>query len=317
MMRHGFAIGFTLAAAISVAAQQPTPLLPQNVTPPAPDQQTAPLRAGQKQETADKPDQQRVPTTTPDTPDVPRIASFVANPVPAPQLATTENGTSQPQREAATGLRPNFLGFLGPFRRPYVPPLFGGDATRLSTLIRDGKLYLTLNDAIALALENNLDVEAERYNIVLAQTDITRAAGGGNLRGIDYTIQETPNGVGGPGSPLLNSATTNPNPITPAITDLTALNSTNPSQLNLSEITAGFSYAPGPLIPLFDPQLIAEAGYLRRSDTVTLASTTGAPTTTGMKPSRTRSASTTGTPPFCTSWASTTRSSHTATRAAR
>jgi outer membrane protein len=279
MMRPALAIGLALAAAISVAAQQPTPSLPQNVTPPASDQQTAPLRAGQKQETANKPDQKRGPATTPETPDVPPIASFVANPAAAPQIQTTENGSSQPQREAATGLRPNFLGFLGPYRRPHVPALFGGNATRLSSLIHDGKLYLTLNDAIALALENNLDVEAERYNLVLAQTDITRAAGGGNLRGIDYTIQEPPNGVGGPGSPLLNSATTNPNPTTPSITDLTSLNSTNPSQQNLSQSTAGFTYAPGPNIPLFDPQLIAEAGYLRRSDTVTLASTTGAPTT--------------------------------------
>jgi outer membrane protein len=279
MQRPVLALAFSVAAAVSLAAQQTGASLPKNVAPPSQDQQTAPLRAGQKQETAGKPDQKRGPAATPDIPDVPPIASFVANPVAAPGLATTENGTRQPQREAATGLRPDFLGFLGPYRRPRVPPLFPGDATRLQGLIRDGKLYLTLNDAIALALENNLDVEAERYNLVLAQTDITRAAGGGNLRGIDYTIQEPPNGVGGPGSPLLNSATTNPNPTTPAITDLTSLNSTNQTQQNLSQSTAGFTYAAGPNIPLFDPQLIAEAGYLRRSDTVTLASTTGAATT--------------------------------------
>ena len=63
--------------------------------------------------------------------------------------------------------------------------------------MRDGKLYLSEKDAIALAIENNLDVEIERYNLVLADTDRRRAAGGGSLRGIDYTIQEPPNGVGG------------------------------------------------------------------------------------------------------------------------
>jgi len=250
--------------------------LPQNVTPPTPDQQTAPLRAGQKQDTAKKQDVPGGAATTPDLPSIPPIAGFVAA-----QPGVTDTGTRQPAREAATGLRPDFLGFLGPYRRPRVPPLFPGDATRLNALIRDDKLYLTLEDAIALALENNLDVEAERYDLEIAQTEITRAAGGGNLRGIDYNVQEPPNGVGGPGSPLLNSATTNPNPTTPAVTDLTALNSTNQAQQNFSETTAGFTYAPGPNVPLFDPQLIGEAGYLRRSDTVTLASATGTTTTPG------------------------------------
>jgi len=269
--RLSLALVFTLA--LTASAQQPT--LPQSVTPPASDQQTAPLRAGQKQETARKTDVPRGAAATPDAPSVPPIASFV----PTPPTAATNTGTRQPEREAATGLRPNFLGFLGPYRRPHVPPLFAGDATRLNALVRDGKLYLTLEDAIALALENNLDVETERYNLVLAQTDIARASGGGNLRGIDYNIQEPPNGVGGPGSPLLNSATTNPNPTTPTVTDLTSLNSTNQSPQNLSQNTAGFTYAPGPNVPLFDPQLIGEAGYLRRSDTVTLASPTGGTTT--------------------------------------
>jgi len=80
-----------------------------------------------------------------------------------------------------TGLEPRFL---GPYRIPTLPPLFEGSATQLDALIRNGKLYLTLQNAIALALEDNLDVEAERYNITLAHTDVERAAGGGSTRGI-------------------------------------------------------------------------------------------------------------------------------------
>ena len=247
----------------------------QAVAPPSPQQQTEPLRAGQRQETANSPQQPRGATTQPDFPQVPPIATFVAGPAPAAELQRIVDSNRQPTREAPTGLRPNFLNFFGPYRRPHVPPLFAGDATRLNGLIRDGKLFLTLNDAIALALENNLDVEAERYNIVLAQTDLTRAAGGGNLRGIDYTVQQPPNGVGGPGSPLLNAATTNPNPTTPAITDLTSLNSTNPVTQNLSEAGTSATYSPGPNVPLFDPQLIGELGFLRRSNTVSLTNTTG------------------------------------------
>jgi outer membrane protein TolC len=217
-------------------------------------------------------------------PEVPALSAPVATPeAPAPQRTRTENSRQLPPRENVSGLSPNYLHFLGPFRRPVVPTLFGGDPTRLQGLIRDGKLYLTLQDAIALALENNLDVETERYNLVLAHTDEVRAAGGGSLRGIDYSVQLPPNGVGGPGSPLLNAATANTNPTTPTVTDLTSLNSTTQQQQSLSEQSAGFTYAPGPNIPLFDPQLIGEAGYLRRSDTVSLTPTdtggTGAATT--------------------------------------
>jgi outer membrane protein len=197
---------------------------------------------------------------------------------PEPQLQEAEDSKAEPRRESVTGLRPEVLGFLGPYRRPTVPPLFEGDATRLDGLIRDGKLYLTLQDAIALALENNLDVETERYNITLAGTDAVRAAGGGSTRGVDFTVQLPQSGVGGPGSPLLNAATVNSNPTTPTVTDLTGLNATTQTQQSLSQLGAGFTYSLGPNVPLFDPQLIGDVGYLRRSDTVTLGGTT---TTTG------------------------------------
>ena len=154
----------------------------------------------------------------------------------------------------------------------------------MSRSIREGKLYLSLQDALALALENNLDVEAERFDIVIARTDQTRAAGGGNTRGIDYSIAEPPAGVGGPGSPLLNAAISNTNPTTPTITDLTSLNSTTQITNNLQELGVGLTYSTGPNVPLFDPQLIGTAGFFRRSDTVTLGgttSTTGTGTTTG------------------------------------
>ena len=209
---------------------------------------------------------------------------------PSPQIAHALGSNLQPAREDAGGLTPDFLGFLGPFRRPVVQPLFPGDETRLVRLVRDGRLYLSLQDALALALENNLDVEAERYDLTLARTDLTRAKGGGNLRGLDYSIAEPPAGVGGPGSPLLNTETVNANPTTPTVTDLTSLNSTTQVQNNLGELGTGFTYSNGPNIPLFDPQLIGTAGYFRRSDTVTLGSTTD---TTGAGTSTTGSTLTT------------------------
>ena len=139
---------------------------------------------------------------------------------PAPQIARRRTAWCGPSAKRRSGLHAEVSGI------PWTVSAAGcaaavsaGDQTRLQGLIRDGKLYLTLQDAIALALENNLDVEAERYNLVLAQDGSVRAAGGGNLRGIDYSIAGAPNGVGGPGSPLLNAETTNTNPITPTVTD--------------------------------------------------------------------------------------------------
>lgn len=189
---------------------------------------------------------------------------------PAAQITQAQNNTTLPAREDAHGLGFDFLGFLGPYHRPTVPQLFPGDESRLTRLIRNGKLYLSLQDALALALENNLDVEAERYDITLARTDLTRARGGGNLRGIDYGIAAPPAGVGGPGSPLLNTETVNANPAAPTVTDLTALNSTSQQTTNLNTLGTGFTYSTGPNIPLYDPQLIGTAGFFRRQHTVTL-----------------------------------------------
>jgi outer membrane protein len=254
----------------------PTLTLPPDVTlpalSPAPTQQSVPPG----------PDAQQAPNAQMQPPLISPLSQHVDTPeTPAPQIAATTNSTVRPEREEAHGLTPSFLGFLGPYKSPVVPPLFDGSETRLQSLIRDGKLYLRLQDAVGLALENNLDVETERYDLVLAQTDEVRAKGGGSLRGIDYTIAESPNGVGGPGSPLLAAETTNTNPVAPTVTDLTSLNSTTTTTLSLSQLGAGFQYSTGPNVPLFDPQLVAMAGWLRRSDTVNLTNATGPTTGSG------------------------------------
>ena len=221
------------------------------------------------------------PTVPAPEPTVPAIATFVPSPTTeAPEVARIANSPASPQRISPTGLAPDFLNFLGPYHRPNVPQLFPGSATRLNSLVRDGKLYITLHDAIALAIENNLDVEVERYNIVLADNDLTRAKGGGSTRGIDFNVFRPENGVGGPGSPLLNTTAVNTNPTTPTVTDLTSLNSSTQAQQNLSVNGTGAIYSPGPNIPLYDPSLIVESGYLQRSNTTTLTASTGTDTTT-------------------------------------
>jgi len=205
----------------------------------------------------------QIAPASPQIPDVPPISTGVEK--------ASLNTAKMPLR--APFLPPQTT-YFGPYRRPNFPELFPGNPQRLTSLIREGKLYLTVRDAIALAIENNLDVEIERFNLGLAETDRRRAAGGGNLRGIDFTVQAPPNGVGGPGSPLLNISATNPNPTNPTVTDLTSLNSTAQQTMNLAATSAATTaFSPGPAIPLFDPNLFLAAGLLRRSNTVSLVPT--------------------------------------------
>ena len=72
--------------------------------------------------------------------------------------------------------------------RPYVQsPMAPVDLTnspRIRSLLRAGNIYLSLSDAIALAIENNLDVELERYTLPSADSEVLRAKGGGLLRGL-------------------------------------------------------------------------------------------------------------------------------------
>ena len=73
-------------------------------------------------------------------------------------------------------------------------PNFANSA-RIDQLIKDGKLYLSLDDAIALALENNLDLAIARYNLPIADTDILRAKSGAATSGVNTgLVQGTPGG---------------------------------------------------------------------------------------------------------------------------
>ena len=91
---------------------------------------------------------------------------------------------------------------LAPYAPDQVPEPVLANSPRLDQLVRDGKLYLSLKDAIALALENNLDLAIARYNLPIADTDILRTKAGGIFRGVNTgVVQGTPGGgVGGLGA---------------------------------------------------------------------------------------------------------------------
>jgi outer membrane protein TolC len=91
---------------------------------------------------------------------------------------------------------------LGPYAASEVPEPALTNSPRLDRLIRDGKLYLSLKDAIDLALENNLDLAIARYNLPIADTDLLRTKAGGVFRGVNTGVEQgTPGGgVGGFGA---------------------------------------------------------------------------------------------------------------------
>jgi outer membrane protein len=79
-----------------------------------------------------------------------------------------------------------------------VAPLRVANTPRTDQLLRDGKMYLSINDAVAMALENNLDIGIQRYNLSIADTDILRTSSGAVALGVNAgLVQGTPGGTTG------------------------------------------------------------------------------------------------------------------------
>jgi outer membrane protein TolC len=81
-------------------------------------------------------------------------------------------------------VKPAGMPFIRSYRVDTVPPLRVSDSSRLHSMIRAGNLYLTVADAIAIAIENNSDLEVERYRILATGWDLQRQESGGALRGV-------------------------------------------------------------------------------------------------------------------------------------
>jgi outer membrane protein TolC len=140
---------------------------------------------------------QRVQNDTTGTPGLPQA--------PAPKL-------TQPLflRPTAKDYSKGKLGLPNPLRwytaTDYPAPRLT-NTPRLDDLLRDGKIYLSLSDAVTLALENNYDIAIARINLDIADTDLLRAKAGSSLRGVSTGVvantlggsSSTITGGGGPG----------------------------------------------------------------------------------------------------------------------
>jgi outer membrane protein TolC len=113
---------------------------------------------------------------------------------PAPPILAQEPPSSPPSHPAAQGGVPISLGLskydysrppsafpaiFNPYRSQYVDPGVLTNSPRLEQLIREGKLQLSLQDAIALALENSMDIVVQRFNPWMAEAGILKTKAGG------------------------------------------------------------------------------------------------------------------------------------------
>ena len=143
------------------------------------------------------------------------------------------------------------------YRAPKLPGARLADTSRLGSLVHDGKIVLSLQDAISLALENNLDLELERYAMQLADSDVLRTKSGALPRGVPLSIREAPAGLGAP-QPSPNG--------TLGGGDVPALDSLiGPGvQVDLS-ILGSIPLATGTAVPNLDPQIVGTVGWQHTS----------------------------------------------------
>ena len=158
------------------------------------------------------------------------------------------------------------------------PPLNFRNSPRVHELIRAGGLYLSLADALELTIENNLDIELERYTLLVADTDLLRARGGGTVRGMNFTLAEAPTGVGGPLSPVLTNpaATGSATAGSSVTTNALELGVLGSPQTNLS-MQGTIAQSNGTSVPVFDPAIVGQLNWTHQTTPQSNSVTTGTP----------------------------------------
>ena len=133
---------------------------------------------------------------------------------PPQTIAQQAQAAAQPQPVTYQGPfhieMPHSRNPLAPYRPSTVPELNLQNSQTLYALIRDGKLEISLQDAIALALENNLTLASFRYNFPIAQADLQRTKAGGQANGVNIAVvSTTPSGFSASGGGGGSSSSSN------------------------------------------------------------------------------------------------------------
>lgn len=169
-LRHTLALLLTVSLAPGQQPQQPAkpavPAAPGQTPPPS----TRPGVEAPPPGIAKPPAQESVPGT----------AAGQAAVLPGPRTPYTPPPVNEQIRPVPSGHN----AVLRPYFPVDVPEARVNNSSRLQDLVRAGALYLTAQDAIALALENNIDLELARYSPITAIWRVTRAQAGGPLPGV-------------------------------------------------------------------------------------------------------------------------------------
>ena len=139
--------------------------------------------------------QQATPATSQPAPEAPTPAAggTAAPPTLAQQMQQSQQAAPVPPRPFHVDM-PHSHNPLFPYMPSTAPELDLSNSPRLQNLIRDGKIYISLRDAIAVAIENNLDLAYFRYNFPIAQTDIQRTKSGATANGVNAQVTQSTQG---------------------------------------------------------------------------------------------------------------------------
>jgi outer membrane protein TolC len=165
-------------------------------------------------------------------------------------------GAPAPQRaDMPQPVAPEKKGWLGKLENPYrarpVPPPTLANSGRLESLLRGGNLYLSLQDTIALALENKLDIAIQRYAPQVAETNVTLAEAGGFARGVSTSVTAGPSGAS------VSASGTTPG---------TNQNAASVASSGTSSALGGsVIQSSGPSIPNLDPVLTGSASWAHQT----------------------------------------------------
>jgi outer membrane protein TolC len=149
------------------------------------------------------PQSQSAPANAQNSPAAPEAPAPTTNTTTAAPPTLAQQIQQQQQQAIASPApfnvpMPHSRNPLARYRASTAPALDLTNSPRLQSLIRDGKIYLSLRDAIALAIENNLDLANFRYNFPIAQTDIQRTKAGSPANGVNASVvQSTQGGFSG------------------------------------------------------------------------------------------------------------------------
>jgi outer membrane protein TolC len=147
-----------------------------------------------------------------------------------------------------------------------TPALRFENSPRVHELIRAGNLYLSLGDALSLTIENNLDIELQRYLLPQGDSELLRAKGGGLNRGLNFTLLEVPVGTGGPLSPVPTNAAAAGRATagSSVATNALGLNVLGEPQVNDS-IQGTIAQSTGTAIPNYDPAVTGQLNWTHQT----------------------------------------------------